>query len=56
MDSEWFQRNRDPKWFDSPMIVKWHDTGEDIELRSWSDETLHRLDGQKIWETMLQDA
>ena len=56
MDSAWFQSNTDSKCLDSTMIVKWQDTGEDTELRSWSHESSHGTDGQKMWQTMLQDA
>ena len=56
MDSGWFQKNTDSKSFDSTMIVKWQDTGEDTEHRSWSHETSDAIDGQKIWQTMFQDA
>ena len=38
------------------MIVKWQDTGQDTELRSWSHETSYGTDSQKIWQNMLQDT
>ena len=38
------------------MIVKWQDTKEDIELKSWSHGTLYGIDGQKMWQDMWQDA
>ena len=56
MDSGWFQRNTESKCFDSTMIVKWQNIGEDTELRSWSYETSHGIDGQKMWQIMWQDA
>ena len=56
MDSGWYQRNADSKCYDSTMIVQWQDTVEDTELSSWSYETSYGTDGQKMWQTMLQDV
>ena len=47
-----FQRNTDSTCFDRTMIVKWADTGEVTELKSWPHETSYGKDGEKILQIM----
>ena len=44
------------KCYDSTMIVKWQDTGEDIGVKSWSHATLFETGDQKMWQDMWQDV
>ena len=60
--SQWDKRNelwlvtgdRDSKYFDSTIIVKWQDTEEDTELRSWPHTILQGTDGLQMWSIMQQ--